>query len=178
MRNRSRMDCWLGLAAGAIGGALASWVMEEFQSAWNKVAEQMKELHESTTDTEQSPGAPEKPATVKAAAAISKEVFGHELAAEEENIAGSAVHYAMGTVSGAVYGAASEIVPAAAIGSGLFFGAAVWLIADEGLVPALGLSRASHEYPLGIHLYGLTAHLVYGLTADAARRLLRNTVLD
>ncbi len=49
MRNDSRTngrgkgDVLKGLAAGVIGGLVASYVMEEFQAVWSKVSESMEQ---------------------------------------------------------------------------------------------------------------------------------------
>jgi hypothetical protein len=43
-------------------------------------------------------------------------------------------------------------------------------------VPALGLSKSSEEYPLSIHAYALTSHLVYGLTTEVVRRAVRKAL--
>ncbi len=51
---------------------------------------------------------------------------------------GEAVHYAMGAGSGLIYGIAAEVAPVTTAGLGLPFGAAVWLVADDVVVPALG----------------------------------------
>jgi uncharacterized membrane protein YagU involved in acid resistance len=82
----------------------------------------------------------------------------------------------MGISSGAIYGAVAEIIPEAKVGAGLGFGAAVWAIADEGLVPAIGLSKAPTEYPLSIHAYAFASHLVYGLTTEIVRRAVRSVL--
>ncbi len=111
---------------------------------------------------------------MKAAEAISENVFCHKLEKREKKVAGEAVHYVMGTSSGAIYGAMAELVPFVTVGAGLPFGAAVRLIADEAAVPALGLSKSPTEYPLGTHAYALASHFVYGLTTDIVRRAVRS----
>ena len=65
---------------------------------------------------------------------------------------------------------------AATTGAGLPFGAAVWAIADEGIVPAAGLSKSPTEYPPAIHLYAFASHLVFGLTAEVVRRAVRRAL--
>ncbi len=67
----------------------------------------------------------------------------------------------------------SELVPGVTAGAGLPFGAFIWLTADEGIVPALGLSKLPTEYPLSTHVYSLASHLVYGMTAEIVRRAVR-----
>lgn len=169
---------WKGLAAGVVGGLVASWVMEEFQALWNKAAESLEESRggegsKGEGGQSQGGGEEQEPATVKAAEAVSENVFGHELTKGEKEVAGPAVHYAMGAGSAAVYGVLSEFVPEVTTGAGVPFGAAVWLLADEAAVPALGLSKGPTEYPLSKHAYSLASHFVYGLTTEFVRRGVR-----
>ncbi|MCA1601974.1 MAG: DUF1440 domain-containing protein [Acidobacteria bacterium] len=190
-----------GLAAGLIGGLVASWVMEEFQAAWSKVSESPEksqgnghsaESGQQSQDESQSGGSPEQqqgqageqggdseeqePATVKAAEAISEGVFGHELTKSEKEIAGPAVHYAFGTSVGGLYGAVAEVMPEVKVGAGLPFGAVFWLVADETAVPLLGLSKSPTEYPPSTHVYALASHFVYGLTTEVVRRAVRSVL--
>jgi putative membrane protein len=176
-----------GLAAGTIGGLVASWVMEEFQYAWVKVSRSMKQLQQNGSDdsssanhAEQSQSGDEEqePATVKAAEMVSEKIFGHQLAKDEKVMAGDAVHYATGAASAAIYGMTAELVPEVTVGAGLPFGAAVWLVVDEAAVPLLGLSKGPTEYPPSTHIYALASHFVYGLTTEVVRRALRRTILS
>ena len=152
-----------GLIAGLAGGLVASWVMNRFQTVWTVVA----------PPTERPKGEPEDDTTVRAASAISRGVFRHELTAREKTIAGPAVHYAFGTLVGGLYGAAAERAPAVTAGNGFPFGAAFWLIADEIAVPALRLARPPQRYPISTHLYALASHLVFGWAAEVVRRFVR-----
>jgi uncharacterized membrane protein YagU involved in acid resistance len=56
------------------------------------------------------------------------------------------------------------------------YGAAVWLVADEIVVPALGLSLTFDRYPLSQHSISFAAHLVYSFTTDIFRRVARNAL--
>lgn len=176
-------DVLKGLAAGAIGGLVASWVMEEFQVAWMKVSRSMQQngshRPSSAINQKQSQSGEEEqePATVKAAEMVSESVFGHHLAKDEKKLAGDAVHYTTGGASGAVYGVAAELIPGVTAGAGLPFGTAVWLVVDETAVPLLGLSKAPTAYPVSTHVYALASHFVYGLTTEVVRRGLRRTIL-
>ncbi len=157
-----------GAVAGLISGLIASFVMEKFQALLSELSKE-----------QDSPGSTEKkekeeePATVKTAKLISEKLFDHKLSEDEKEAAGEAVHYAMGAASGLIYGIAAEVEPAATAGLGMPFGASVWLIADEGIVPAAGLAKPPSEYPLSTHASALSSHLVYGLTTELARRGLR-----
>lgn len=182
-------DVWKGLAAGIVGGLVASAVMNQFQALWGKLIEGEERAHGAQSLQQGTPqhgigreleeqGKDEEQDTAPArlAQAISVYVFNHELTESEKEMAGTALHYAMGATSGALYGAIAEVIPEATTGAGLPFGAAVWAIADEGIVPAAGLSKSPAEYPLSIHLYAFTSHLVFGLTTELVRRAVRKAL--
>ena len=176
---------WKGLTAGLIGGLVASWMMNRFQDVWSELSEG-DEKSQGEQSSQQGPGngstgqqqsgEEQEDATVKAASSISEGIFDHELTKGEKKIAGPAVHYAFGTATGGLYGAAAEIAPNVTAGAGLPFGAAFWLVADETAVPLLGLSKGPTEYPLSTHVYALASHFVYGLTAEVVRRAVRSAL--
>lgn len=162
---RTSCSVWKGMAAGLAGGLAASWSMNQFQELLSKA---QNSSHDGTQESEQH--SREEPATVKAAEQVSRSAFHHELADREKAPAGEAVHYTMGAVSGAVYGALANAVPATATGYGLSFGTALWILADEAAVPGLGLSKSPSETPKSSHLTAWMSHLVYGFTTDVIRR--------
>ena len=177
---------WKGLAAGVAGGLVAAAVMNRFQALLSRQAVGEERSHGAQSLQQGSPrqgiglelraegkDAPDDDATERLANAVSLKVSGHELTKSEKAAAGTAFHYAMGATSGALYGAIAELVPAATSGAGLPFGVAVWLVADETIVPAAGLSKSPEEYPLSIHAYSFASHLVFGLTAELVRRAAR-----
>ena len=180
-------DVWKGLAAGLIGGLAASWVMNQFQMMWSRESEGIEKAHgaqslkpsggqeavEEIKRAPQSNSESQEDATEKIASAVSEKIFRRQLEKDEKEVAGTVVHYAYGTAMGGLYGVAAEFVPAIGIGAGLPFGAAFWLVADEMVVPLLGLAEDPEEYPPSTHAYALCSHLVYGLTAEAVRRTLR-----
>ena len=43
------------------------------------------------------------------------------------------------------------------------------------LVPVFGLSKSPAEKPLETHVYSLGSHLVYGLTTEVVRRMIRDS---
>jgi putative membrane protein len=98
------------------------------------------------------------------------------LTESEKKIGGTAVHYSLGTGVGGLYGAVAEVAPEITAGAGLPFGAAFWLVVDEGAVPMLGLSKGPTSFPLSTHAYALTSHFVYGLTAEIVRRAVRKAL--
>jgi putative membrane protein len=175
-----------GLVAGMIGGFVASMVMNRFQQTLQKLIEGEERSHGAQSMQQGSPrggtgemlrecgvDSSDDDATERTASAISVGVFDHELTEEEKEQAGTAVHYAYGTGTGAFYGAAAELLPDVTAGFGAPFGAAVWLAADEGIVPLLGLSKSPTQYPVSTHLYSLASHFIYGLTTELVRRVVR-----
>jgi putative membrane protein len=140
--------------------------MNQFQAMWSTVA---KKASAGRSDQEQSNGGGED-ATVKAAEAISKIVLHRELASTEKTWAGPAVHYAFGTLLGAAYGLLADSLPVNGPRLGAVYGAAVWLLADEIGVPALGFAPPPSEVPVTSHVKALASHLVYGIATEAGRR--------
>ena len=164
MKKADAGDVVKGAVAGLVGGIVGSLVMTGFQTLLSSLSEEEKKPRRKK----------EEPANVKAAEEISEGLFDHKLKKSEKEPAGEATHYAMGATSGLIYGIASEIAPMTTVGLGIPFGAAVWLVADDVVVPALGLAKPATEYPLSTHAYALSSHLVYGLTTDLVRRAVRD----
>jgi putative membrane protein len=179
-------NIWKGLVAGLAAGLVASWTMNQFQAAWTRITENFEKPHgaqslkpsegpnpnEALVENEEQ----QDDATVEVAKLVSRGVFGHELTESEKKPAGGVVHYAFGTATGGLYGAMAEVAPQITAGVGLPFGAAFWLIADETVVPLVGLAKSPTEYPVSTHAYALAAHLVYGLTAEFSRRAVRQVL--
>ncbi|GAC1400903.1 MAG: hypothetical protein NVSMB56_16050 [Pyrinomonadaceae bacterium] len=180
-------EVWKGLVAGVVGGVIASVVMNQFQALWQKLAEGEERSHGAQSMQHGSPhhGAgrilqehdsedASDDATERLANVIAVGAFDQKLTKGEKETAGTAFHYAFGVTSGAFYGAAAELLPEVTTGVGLPFGAFIWLTADEGVVPLLGLSKSPMEFPLSTHAYGLASRFVVGLTTEMARRATRN----
>jgi hypothetical protein len=179
-------DVAKGSVAGMVGGFVAALMMNRFQQLWQRKAEGEERGHGAQSMQHGSPagGAAEElresgsesaddDATERVAAIVAEKVFDRRLTEEEKESAGTAVHYAFGAATGAIYGVAAELASDVTAGAGVPFGAAVWLAADEGIIPALGLSKSPAEYPLSTHAYALASHFVYGLTTELVRRYVR-----
>ena len=173
MNQQGNRSAWKGLVAGVFGGVVASWAMDRFQYWWLSFERgDERQLQQTQSDE----GNQEDPATVKTASAISEGVFGHSLTVKEKEIAGPIVHYAVGTTAGAVYGVAAECEPNVTTLAGIPFGAAFWMVVDEGALPLLGLTKGPTAYPISTHAYALASHLVFGLTAEVVRSAVRRAL--
>jgi hypothetical protein len=187
---RNNSDPLKGMMAGAAGGLVASWVMNQFQALWSRMAYGVERPHGAQSLQQGSPrhgvarelqergrDREANDAAIRTAVVASERLLGLELAErEKKEMAGAVVHYAFGVATGGLYGAIAELKPATTAGAGLPFGAAVWLIADEIIVPALGLSKTPTEYPTSTHAYSIASHLVYGLTTEIVRREVRRAL--
>ena len=109
-------------------------------------------------------------AAVRMGTAAYRAVTGDEPAREARPWLGSAAHYGFGAGAGMCYALFGGRAPVIRAGFGTLYGTLVWALADEGIVPALGLSRGPRQLPAGVHLYSLCGHWVYGATLDAVVR--------
>lgn len=170
-----------GAAAGLAAGLAATWVMTQFQHLSKKLQENgQQENPQHSVNRGKAESAQQKEqgddATVKAADKLSRGLFHHPLSQDEKKVAGPAMHYGFGALTGLAYGVLAELAPAVTRGAGAPFGTAVWLGADEVAVPAFGLSGPPWEHPASVHARALAAHLVYGVTTEGLRRLARRSL--
>lgn len=171
-------DIVKGLVAGLIAGAFASWTMNLYQAAFQKVAKTWRENDPRKSNSQQEQQSSEEQsededATMKMAGLLGEKVLHRQLSKEEKKKASPFVHYGYGTLAGGLYGAAAELVPAIKKGSGTLYATALFIGGDEIAVPALNLSGSPKEFPLSVHANALASHLVYGVSAEVARRLAR-----
>jgi putative membrane protein len=162
-------DIMKGLLAGAAGGLLASFLMEQFQAAWSAASQAMAQ-------SKKRGGRKTDPTTVKAANRVAEKLTGRKVPRDYKPLAGEAVHYGVGTASAAIYGVLAEVAPIVTVGDGVGFGTALWGLVDEVAVPAAGLSKPPREIPLTTHVYALASHLVYGWITETVRRAVRRAL--
>jgi uncharacterized membrane protein YagU involved in acid resistance len=97
---------------------------------------------------------------------------GADLGDEERKRAGSAIHWALGVGAGAVYAVLRRRFQTVGRAAGLGFGTMFWAAIDEGLVPALGLTKGAGAFPWQTHARGLAGHLTFGTVTDGTLRVL------
>lgn len=172
-----------GLLAGLCAGLTATLVMDQFQAALaasKKEIERRRKLadgespweiaHEQTADAQKQEASE---GSTEVVARKIAEAVGYTIPKEQRKAAGQAVHYTFGTLMGVGYSVASEYVPAVTAGCGSGFGSALFLGADEVVVPALQLTGPPKKMPLSAHAEYWAAHLVYGTALELTRRLVR-----
>ncbi len=169
-----------GVLAGIVGGLVASWVMNKFiagpgvklQHAVQSCEENNRE--EPQAREQKQSGEPKIDATMKTADAIvNTATGGRHLSLEEKQKAGPVVHYAFGALMGGLYGGLAEYSTFARSGFGTTFGGILFTGADLVAVPALHLSGAPTDSPVGSYAAPFAAHLLYGATTELVRRAIR-----
>lgn len=161
-----------GILAGVAGGLVAAWAMNLWsEGPGGKLSQELESPEEQKQIKQQSDG---EDATMKAADAIVSSVRGGQhLTHQERAEGGPIVHYTFAALMGGLYGGLAEYVPAVRSGVGTGFGSALFVGGDLLTVPALGLSKPLSDFPASSYANPLTSHLVYGLTTELVRRVVR-----
>lgn len=146
------------LAVGAVAGMVGAALMG---SSYKLIA---KTLHAKLPAGED--------ATEKVAAAVVSKVVGRALTGSKKQIGGKFVHLTFGATMGAIYGVLAETLPISTSGAGTLFGVALFIGAHAITVPTLGLAESPFGHSPVQEVPEFGAHIVYGLTLDAVRRLL------
>jgi hypothetical protein len=144
---------------GAVAGAAGVWAMDRLD--WFLYGRESAETRRRAEDAR--PGGRD-PAHVMAGMAA--DAVGVDLASPKQNPAGLAVHYSLGILPGALYGALRNRVGYLGAGRGLLFGLGLFVAEDELANPLLGTAAPPGRYPWQAHARGLVAHLAYGLVTD------------
>jgi uncharacterized membrane protein YagU involved in acid resistance len=116
-------------------------------------------------------------ATERLAEVAARELLGWSLTGYQKQALGKVVHYLFGAGSAAAYACLAELLPEVTSGWGIPFGLAVWLGADEGTVPWLGLSTPAYRQPWSVQATSFGCHCAYGAASEGIRRFLRASVL-
>jgi putative membrane protein len=164
-----------GAVAGAAAGVVASWMMNVFFAGASK-AKQAVEDPEQRAREQLEQAAAGDDATQKVADAVAVGLADRHLSKAEKQVVGPLVHYGFGGLMGGLYGAIAEVMPASRIGVGTLFGSALFLGADEVMVPLLGLGQPATEEPAASMATHWVGHLVYGATVELLRRGIRRVV--
>lgn len=155
----SKQPLLVDVIDGAIAGAIATWAM-------SKVTTVLYE-NEDRAAREREDSARNGETAYSVAADKAAALAGAELSDDQRQHYGSAIHWGLGIGAGALYGALRSRSEPASLGGGLLFGAAFWLLMDEAVTPALGLTKGPTAFPWQTHARGLAGHLVFGTVADA-----------
>ncbi len=169
-------SAWKGFAAGAVGGAVGTLVLNLFQKGslmgTKAIEDKVGDGHTYTKQQEELLEGFEKAHTQTAEAVA--DAAGIELSAARKKNAAPVTEYAFGILCGGVYGLVAEFLPAATAGFGTTYGAVLFTGASEVVLPALGMVSPPQERTPVQHLGGLSGNVVYGAVTEGVRRLLRS----
>ncbi|HKU60559.1 MAG TPA: DUF1440 domain-containing protein [Gemmatimonadales bacterium] len=152
------------LVKGAIAGAVATYVMGRITT----LLYDREDRHARKREDDARGGG----TAYGAAAEKGAELLGRRLSKEEQEQAGSAIHWALGMGAGAAYAVARRRLAFLGSTVGTAFGTAFWGFVDEGLVPALGLTPGPLAFPWQAHARGFVGHLTFGTVTDGTLRVL------
>jgi uncharacterized membrane protein YagU involved in acid resistance len=161
----ARHRWWTDALRGAVAGAVATWVMDGVTTA-------MLESQPKQVTNREEAAQPNGRSSVGNLVANAQSAVGIRLRIANRRKVETAVHYALGIVPGAIYGALRPRVPGLGAARGLAYGTAVFLLNDELLNTKLGLAGPITAYPTQTHLRGLVGHVVLGATMDTGLDLL------
>ncbi len=166
-----------GVLAGAVAGLGASLVMDGFQmlaapvqGAVERKVRMGRGESEAAIRNDQEAELAKESTTEKTARSVVESVGG-ALPLREKKAVGRVLHYAFGTLMGAVYGGAAEWMPWVGVGGGAAFATILFAGTDEAALPMLNLASKPGETRAVDHLMHLGSHLVYGATLEAGRKL-------
>lgn len=150
------------LVLGALAGAAATWVM-------GKATSYLYEKEDAQARRREDQARGDKTA-YEVAAEKAAGLAGRQLSEDERKKLGSAIHWATGIGSGALYGLLRRRLTGGGVGrdlaAGALFGTGVWLLLDEVGNVALGLTPGPTAFPWQTHARGLAGHLVLGLATE------------
>lgn len=153
----------LDLAIGLAAGYAATKVTQAIQPVLYRLTPREIQKREESV----RPGQPSRIAAKKIAKQMGIAMRGKWLAR-----AASAVHCGTGLAWGPMYGLLRRFSGMRPWWAGLATGAAMSLIVDETLSPALGFSAPNRKYPAATHVRGFTTHLLFGLAIAASAEAL------
>ncbi len=168
-------SAWKGFAAGAIGGALGTLVLNVFQKGSLLGTRHIEnKLDNGYTYTQQQEALLQgfEKAHTQTGLAIAGALSLPLSSAQKEKVA-PVVEYAFGILCGGVYGLIAEYLPAATAGFGTTYGAVLFGGASEVVLPALGMVAMPQDRTPVQHFGGLSGNVVYGAVTEGVRRVLR-----
>jgi uncharacterized membrane protein YagU involved in acid resistance len=151
-------------ALGLISGYVGTKLMEPVSMKLYELESDADRMREDQV----RPGPPYQIAAQKIAAFV-----GLTLSQQQLEKAGLLFHYGLGMSWGPVYLLVRRKSSLSPVAAGILTGAAMSLLVDEGLTPALGFSAPNSAYPLSTHVRGFVAHLTFGLGVAATAELIR-----
>jgi hypothetical protein len=158
-RKRREVKLLGGLAAGVIGGIVATWALDRYQEGSLEATRRRKDQLQE-----------QQRVHAEAAERIAESTFGKHLTRTQRRYAAPVVHYAVGALTGGIYGLTAEVLPIVRRGYGTGYSNLLFLGGSEAVLPWFKLSGPKTQ---SSRAGGLSAPLVYGAVLETTRRILR-----
>lgn len=97
----------------------------------------------------------------------------HSLEKTERQVARHSIHWSLGPLIGAAYGAAVEFEPELTVRHGAAFGLGLNGLSHKHLLPIFGLPAPVDKEPKQERLSDVASLLVYGVVTETVRRMIR-----
>jgi hypothetical protein len=172
-RKRREIKLLGGLAAGVIGGLVATWALDRYQEGSleaTRRAENAAGASPILSRRQEEQIQDQQRAHAEAAVRIARSTFGKRLSRTQRRNAALVVHYAVGALTGGIYGLTAEILPVVRRGGGTGYANLLFLGGSEAVLPWFNLGRQRVQASRN---GGLPAPLVYGAVLETTRRVLR-----
>jgi hypothetical protein len=154
----------MDMVLGAVAGAAGVWVMDKL--GWYMYNREDPEALAQEREA-RAYGKDVAHATVEKVARL----VDADVATPQPSPAGIGVHYALGMLPGALYGAARREFPTLKAGGGALYGFGLFAVNDEVAAPLLGIASGPTEYPWEAHVRGLVSHVVLGMVTEGVLSL-------
>jgi hypothetical protein len=148
--------------AGAAGGAIAAFAMQQFVSLWHCTKGQKAEDGAFGLDRE---------ADVNAAQKLWHFLFEESLSEAEALKIARMMHYGYSVAASAGYAVLAGKNQAVRAGFGTVYGVVLWLVGDEIGITIMRLSDPRSKSKAS-HIVALAAHLVFGSVTELSRKSL------
>ena len=104
---------------------------------------------------------------------LAERIAGHSLDDGTKEIAGEAIQWGFGALTGAAYGALAEFYPQATAKEGASFGMALMALTHEKALPAMGLSAEPEDQTFRERGSEAASHVLYGVVTEKVRGVVR-----
>ncbi len=120
---------------------------------------------------------PRPPGEAPPPALLVEHAGGSTLSPRQKELATQSLHWTLGAVAGAVYGAAVEIEPTAGAWRGAAFGLVLNKMTHQSLLPKMGVAQTTVRQTTQERQSEWLTHAVFGVVTDLVRRRIRQGLL-
>jgi len=150
---------------GAVAGAAATWLMD-------LVTTRLYEAQPAAVTAREEAAQPNGKSSVGNMVDRFEQATGVTIPATRRGTVETGIHYALGSVPGALYGVIRRRLGFARMWEGAAYGLTLFAVNDEYLNTKLGLAGPYTAYPAQTHIRGLAGHTALGLGTETAIQLL------